>query len=365
MNRVELRCGRWLAGLRLPLFAAAALIFSLALGQAAAAPIPAPQPEKVEPERKDDPKPGQLPGGFEDLKKMIEQVPNLPPEQRDRILRQLDEMARRLEQMQQQFPNLPIQPGNRFPGLRRIPLGNSAAEGRFGARLSPITETLQQQLDLPKGNGQVIGKVEKDSAAEKAGLQEHDILLELGGKKVPADAAEFNKMLEEIKPGTPVDAIVLRKGKKTEVKGVNLPEAPAQPAVPRFQIRPGNIQILPIPIQPGQPMPFPFPPGGGGGFIPLNPGNVVSISITKNGNETVVAQTEGTLKARVVVVEENGKHEVKEITVDDNGKETRYESLEKVPEEHKERVKKLIEMASNQGGLRFEFRLFPNFPPID
>jgi S1-C subfamily serine protease len=62
------------------------------------------------------------------------------------------------------------------------------------------------------------------SAAAAAGLKPHDILLEFAGKPVPADGPAFVKMVQEVKPGTPVEATVLRKGRKETIKGLTLPE---------------------------------------------------------------------------------------------------------------------------------------------
>ena len=73
----------------------------------------------------------------------------------------------------------------------------------------------------------MIAHVKAGSAAAKAGLKANDILLELNGKpKCSHEPKEFVKMLQEVKANTPVDAVVLRKGKKETLKGLSLPEAP-------------------------------------------------------------------------------------------------------------------------------------------
>ena len=98
-------------------------------------------------------------------------------------------------------------------------------ESRLGVRVKEPSETLVDQLDLPKGQGMVIEELSPDAAAAKAGLKTHDILLELNGKNVSNDVAEVVKMIQEIKANTPVDAVVLRKGVRETIKGISLPEA--------------------------------------------------------------------------------------------------------------------------------------------
>ena len=87
---------------------------------------------------------------------------------------------------------------------------------------------LVEQLDLPKDQGIVVNEVMPDSAASKAGLKAHDILLEVDGKTVTNKLPEFNKQISDIKADTPVDVVVLRKGKRETVKGLSLPEGPPQ-----------------------------------------------------------------------------------------------------------------------------------------
>jgi hypothetical protein len=126
------------------------------------------------------------------------------------------------------FPNLPNLPGAWGRGGRTA-LGENL---RLGARLEKPSDTLVEQLDLPKGQGQVITQINDDSAAAKAGIKANDILLELDGKPVSSDAKEFEKQLGDIKADTAVDAVVLRKGKKETVKGISMPEEP-QPTLPK------------------------------------------------------------------------------------------------------------------------------------
>src|SRR5262249_42546343 len=90
--------------------------------------------------------------------------------------------------------------------------------------ISSPSETLADQLDLPKGQGLVINQVLPDTPASKAGLKPNDILLELGGKAVPNNQGEFVRQVQEIKADAKVDAVALRKGTQETTKDLTLPE---------------------------------------------------------------------------------------------------------------------------------------------
>src|SRR5207244_11843010 len=120
--------------------------------------------------------------------------------------------------------------------------------------------TLVDQLGRPKGQGLIVEDVLKDSAAAKAGLKKHDILLELGGKPVPNDVQEFARMLKDIKPDTKVDAVVLRKSRKEMVKGLTLPKAKEVPE---------NFNFPNLPFNP--------PRGGGNGLGNFGLGGVTTL----------------------------------------------------------------------------------------
>jgi C-terminal processing protease CtpA/Prc len=103
-------------------------------------------------------------------------------------------------------------------------------EMRFGARFTRPGELLAAHLNLEKGRGLVIEKLEKDQTAEKVGLKAYDVLVEINGKSVPTDIEQFRKLLAEIKPDTAVTLVVLRQGKSETIKDVKLPAA--QPSRP-------------------------------------------------------------------------------------------------------------------------------------
>jgi beta-lactamase regulating signal transducer with metallopeptidase domain len=187
-------------------------------------------------DKKDEPrkKPRPEMPDIEELLKNLGQ--NIDPEKMAEIRKQLErvmqDMRKRMEDMRGRVPDSVL-------GRLQNRFGRMQESSRLGVMVEPPSPVLADQLDLPKGQGLVIAQVLPDSAAAKAGLKSHDILLKFNGKDVPSDAAEFARMLQEIKADTPVTAIVKRKGKEETIKKVSLPEA--RPEI-RQRRRPGGIR---------------------------------------------------------------------------------------------------------------------------
>jgi serine protease Do len=54
----------------------------------------------------------------------------------------------------------------------------------LGIQLMPVDDTLREHLDLQEGDGLVVAGVLAESPAEKAGFQEHDVVIRVDGKDV-------------------------------------------------------------------------------------------------------------------------------------------------------------------------------------
>ena len=97
----------------------------------------------------------------------------------------------------------------------------------LGVRYIIINEALAKAEKLPvdygallvKGETQTEFAVTPGSAADKAGLQENDIILELNGQKITQEN-NLAKMIQKFKPGDEVTLKVLSKGKEKTVKVV-------------------------------------------------------------------------------------------------------------------------------------------------
>jgi hypothetical protein len=337
---------------------------------ASAAPVPEgkqPEPKKEEPKKeepkKEEPRKNVVPDfpPFPDLEKLIPPNANLDPEQLKRLqeeMKRVQEDIRKAQEefqkeMQKQFPGgLPGRPGAGLPGLPGIGglpgqgglpgigglpgglinpnvldrLRAGRGEGRLGVKVARPSETLVEQLDLPRNQGLVLERVEEGSAAAKAGLKAHDILLELAGKPVSSNQAELIQQIQGIKADQAVDAVVLRKGKKETVKNLTLPEPKA------------------VPVQPGLPginFPNVFPnlpnvPGGGN----------VNLTINRNGNSFTTQFSEGDVEMTLQGTANGGVGTLDEVAITVDGKTTKYDSVDKVPEAYRARVREVLEWSA-------------------
>lgn len=89
------------------------------------------------------------------------------------------------------------------------------AEYWLGISCGPVPEALRAHLPIPEDQGILVYTVAKDSPADKAGIRQHDILLEAGGKvlKTPEDLVAVVNEHKDQK----FELKLLRKGKTESV----------------------------------------------------------------------------------------------------------------------------------------------------
>ncbi len=90
--------------------------------------------------------------------------------------------------------------------------------GWFGAKVAPLT--IQQALDLnyTKEGGILVLEIEKDSPAEKALLQEKDIIVEMNGEPLKSFVI-FRRKLLGLAPGRTIRLTLFKDGKTREISG--------------------------------------------------------------------------------------------------------------------------------------------------
>jgi membrane-associated protease RseP (regulator of RpoE activity) len=266
-----------------------------------------------------------------------------------RELRQrMDEVRRQMEEMRKQMQQQGFRGGlgggfgggfgglgggMALPGDPFGPLTTAKPrQPRLGAQVRVPNQTLVDQLELPRDQGLVLEEVGPNTAAGKAGLKSHDILLELDGKPVPSKVDEFLKQLEGVQANKPVDVVVLRKGKKETVKGLNLPEVKAEERPAANQPRAGRLSA------------------------PLLGGNNRNAMTTFNrtNDDFTVRHRDNGLSIQLRGAINQGNAQVTEIVIDEDGKKTTYTSVDKVPAEYRAKVQKLAEMSA-KGNIRVPF----------
>lgn len=88
----------------------------------------------------------------------------------------------------------------------------SVTRGFLGVSLQPVDKDIADAFNLDKPEGALVSEVVKDSPAEKAGLQQGDIILEYNNIPVKT-LGSFRNEISLMKPGAKVNLKVNRKGK--------------------------------------------------------------------------------------------------------------------------------------------------------
>jgi serine protease Do len=79
-----------------------------------------------------------------------------------------------------------------------------------------VDQTMADALGLDTKGGIIVGQIEEDGPADKAGLQEEDIIVSMNGKNIK-DWDAFRLEIANLKPGNKVDLEVIRDGKEREI----------------------------------------------------------------------------------------------------------------------------------------------------
>jgi len=90
----------------------------------------------------------------------------------------------------------------------------------LGLSVRDIDADTRQQLDLPAGEGVVIGDITGPVAA-RAGLQPGDVILRVNQQKV-GSAAAFRAAIKDVKPGDTV-LLLVRRGDQTNFVALTVP----------------------------------------------------------------------------------------------------------------------------------------------
>ncbi|HXG61332.1 MAG TPA: PDZ domain-containing protein [Planctomycetota bacterium] len=123
-----------------------------------------------------------------------------------------DEWDRWLERQREFFERF-----RRFgpPGFRKEP-GEAASGRAFGVSVGRVDEALAEHLNLKEGEGLVVLDVQPGSAAEKAGVRRHDVVIALDGKPVGSPEDFRAAVRQRLEKGFELE--VIRKGRRETLK---------------------------------------------------------------------------------------------------------------------------------------------------
>jgi serine protease Do len=91
------------------------------------------------------------------------------------------------------------------------------SRGRIGVSIQEVTKELAESFGLTKPRGALVSAVEKGEAADKAGVEASDVILEFDGKPVEA-SADLPRIVAGTRPGSEVSMQVWRKGAARTLK---------------------------------------------------------------------------------------------------------------------------------------------------
>ena len=93
----------------------------------------------------------------------------------------------------------------------------SVTRGRIGVQIGEVSKDVAQAIGLPKAEGALVGGVEPDAPADKAGVLPGDVITKFGDKPI-GRWSDLPRLVGETKPGTTSTLEVWRKGKPLTLK---------------------------------------------------------------------------------------------------------------------------------------------------
>jgi serine protease Do len=97
--------------------------------------------------------------------------------------------------------------------------------GRIGVAIGDVSKEIAEEIGLGRPRGALVSNVERDSPAEKAGVEAGDVITRFSGRDIER-SSDLPRIVGNTRPGTRVPMQVFRKGKTLDVQ-VTVAELPA------------------------------------------------------------------------------------------------------------------------------------------
>lgn len=111
--------------------------------------------------------------------------------------------------------------------------------GQLGVTIQPVTSDIAASLGLTVPRGVLVNSVRQDSAADRAGVRQGDVLVAFNGEPVE-DGNSLRNRIATSAPGTEVTLTVLREGKEQQLRAT-LDDAPSDQGASGPQSREGDV----------------------------------------------------------------------------------------------------------------------------
>lgn len=96
--------------------------------------------------------------------------------------------------------------------LPKLIKGEKIVRGQLGVIIQEMNQDLAKQFGLTEPQGVLVSQVNKDSAAEKAGIKNGDIIVRYNGSDITS-VQQMRNLVANTRPGTKVKVGILRNGK--------------------------------------------------------------------------------------------------------------------------------------------------------
>ena len=111
----------------------------------------------------------------------------------------------------------------------QLKVSGKITRGRIGVMIQELTKELAESFGLSDSNGALVVSIQKDSPAEKAGIEVSDVILQFDGKDVDS-SADLPRIVGNTKPESKVSMQVWRDGKIKKIS-ITVGEIPSEEIV--------------------------------------------------------------------------------------------------------------------------------------
>ena len=128
--------------------------------------------------------------------------------------------------------------------IEQLKVNGEVVRGWLGVSIQNVDRTLAESFDLDRPRGALVAQVDKDSPAERAGIESGDIIVEVDGEQIEV-SADLPHVIGLIAPGLKVPVSVIREGKERSIRvEIGALEANEVPRVAAKASEPGTLQAL-------------------------------------------------------------------------------------------------------------------------
>jgi serine protease Do len=136
------------------------------------------------------------------------------------------------------------------PVIDSLRRGQRPSRGYLGVGLQPLDENIAESLGLPKDRGEIVRSVQPNEPAARAGIQQGDVILRVGGRDVNPDQT-VSYLIANTPVGTRVPLEIIRNGRRQTIN-VAVGQRPTEEELAR-QLGNDNEELAPenAPATPG------------------------------------------------------------------------------------------------------------------